>query len=118
MSAAEDSFSVGQRRFAPGTVIIPLSGGVERQAREAAEALGLAAVAVREAPEVARHELDLPRIALVHSWQNTQNEGWVRYAFDRFNVPYTYLSTQQLQDSARLANIDVIVLPYISPNAA
>jgi hypothetical protein len=119
MYAAEDSFSVGQRRFAPGTVIIPLSGGVERQAREAAEALGLAAVTVREAPGggVARHELDLPRIALVHSWQNTQNEGWVRYAFDRFAVPYTYLSTQELRDSASLANIDVIVLPYISNNA-
>jgi hypothetical protein len=67
---------------------------------------------------VARHELDLPRIALVHSWVNTQNEGWVRYAFDRFAIPYTYLSTQHLRDSAALASIDVIVLPYISNDAA
>ena len=53
-------------------------------------------------PPVVRHELDLPRIALVHSWLSTQNEGWVRYAFDVFGIPYTYLSVQQLQNRALL----------------
>jgi hypothetical protein len=74
-------------------------------------------VAVRDVPSVSRHDLDLPRIGLVHSWQNTQNEGWVRYAFDQFGIPYTYLSTQQLRDSARIASLDVLVLPYVSDNA-
>ncbi len=118
--AAEDSFSVGTRRFPAGTLIVPADRGTTgavQQAREAAEALGLAAVSVRDLPAVARHEVDLPRIGLVHSWQNTQNEGWVRYAFDRFAVPYTYLSTQELRDSARLAQLDVLVLPYVSPDA-
>ncbi len=119
MLAAEDSFSVGQRRFDAGTVMIPLSGAATlRDAREAVERLGLTAVTVRELPGVARHELDLPRIALVHSWQNTQNEGWVRYAFDRFEIPYTYLSTLELRDSSALARADVIVLPFISNDAA
>jgi hypothetical protein len=63
---------------------------------------------------VPTHELDLPRIGLVHSWQNTQNEGWVRYAFDRLHIPYAYLSTQALRDSAALAALDVLVLPYIT----
>lgn len=117
MYAAEDSFSVGERGFAPGSVIVPLTTANERQVRDAVENLGLRAASTRDIPSVARHELDLPRIALVHSWQNTQNEGWVRYAFDRFNIPYTYLSTQRLRDSLALANIDVVVLPFISENA-
>ena len=117
MTAAEDSFTVGNRTFPAGTVIVPVSGNSERQVRDAVDSLGLRAVAVRDVPNVARHELDLPRIGLVHSWQNTQNEGWVRYAFDRFSVPYTYLSTQQLRDSSKLAQLDVLVLPYISDNA-
>jgi len=117
MMAAEDSFSVGSRRFAVGTVIIPVSGQTETQVRQAIDSLGLTAVAVRDVPSVARHDLDLPRIGLVHSWQNTQNEGWVRYAFDRLAIPYTYLSTQQLRDSALIAGLDVLVLPYISNNA-
>jgi hypothetical protein len=115
--AARDTFSVGTRRFAPGTFIIPLERGSEAAVRAAIEASGLAAVAVRDVPAVDRHEVDLPRIGLVHSWANTQNEGWVRYAFDRFGIPYTYLSTQQLRDSSLLARLDVLVMPYVSPNA-
>src|SRR5205085_6525123 len=102
MSAAEDSFSVGARGFPAGTVIIPVSGNGARPVLDAITALGLSAVTVDAMPAVARHDLDLPRIALVHSWQNTQNEGWVRYAFDHYAIPYTYLSTQQLADSAHL----------------
>lgn len=118
MYAAEDSFSVGTASYPAGTVIVPLADAtVERTVREAVESLGLAASGVRDVPSVARHELDLPRIGLVHSWQNTQNEGWVRYAFDRFGIPYTYLSTQQLRDSARLAGLDVLVLPHVTDNA-
>jgi hypothetical protein len=66
---------------------------------------------------VARHELDLPRIALVHSWLNTQNEGWVRYAFDVLGIPYSYFSVQQLKDRDLLKRFDVIVFPYVSNNA-
>jgi len=85
--------------------------------RAVVESLGLRAVAVARVPGVPRHELDLPRIGLMHSWTNTQNEGWVRYAFDRLGIPYTYLSTQELRDSALLARVDVLVLPYVSDTA-
>ncbi len=117
MSAAEDTFSVSGRRFAAGTLMVPLGRGAEPRVREAVESLGLFAVSVRELPQVARHDVDLPRIGLVHSWVNTQNEGWVRYTFERFGIPYTYLSTQHLRDSARLAEVDVLVLPYVSGDA-
>jgi hypothetical protein len=117
MSAAEDSFSVGARSFPAGTIIIPVGGNGARPVLDAITALGLSAVTVAAVPSVARHDLDLPRIGLVHSWQNTQNEGWVRYAFDHYAIPYTYLSTQQMADSARLARFDVLFLPYISDNA-
>jgi hypothetical protein len=118
MLAAEDTFSVGERSFAAGTVIVPLgSADRARAVRSAIDTLGLTAVAVTDAPGVRSHELATPRIGIVHSWLNTQNEGWVRYAFDRYGIPYTYLSTQQLRDSARIARFDVLVLPYVSDNA-
>ena len=43
------------------------------------------------------HDIRPPRVALVHSWLETQNEGWVRYAFDQLGVPYTYISDQSLR---------------------
>ena len=120
MYAAEDSFTVDGHGYPAGTVIVPITdagSGGERVVREATESLGLTATIVRDVPVVARHELVLPRIGLVHSWLSTQNEGWVRYVFDHFAIPYTYLSTQQLQDSALLAQFDVLMLPHISGNA-
>ncbi|MEI8283214.1 MAG: hypothetical protein WCG75_12475, partial [Armatimonadota bacterium] len=54
----------------------------------------------------------LGRIALVHTWQNTQNEGWFRMAFDAAGVPYSYISTHDLRDTADLkAKYDVIIFP-------
>ena len=44
------------------------------------------------------HELDIPRIGYVHSWQRTQDEGWVRAALDYYGVPYKYFADQKLRD--------------------
>jgi hypothetical protein len=116
MWASEDTFSLDRRTWGRGTTIVPAEG-IEQRVTQAAESLGLNVVGVRPAPQVARHELDLPRIALVHSWLNTQNEGWVRYAFDVLRIPYTYLSVQQLKNRDLLKQFNVLVLPYVTNNA-
>jgi hypothetical protein len=120
MYAAEDTFTVDGRAYQAGTVIVPVAEAGrdgERPLRDALESLGLTAFATRDVPAVDRHELDLPRLGLVHSWLNTQNEGWVRYALDHFAIPYMYLSTQRLQDSALLSHFDVLLLPYVGGDA-
>ncbi len=54
---------------------------------------------------------DEPRIAIVHTWTNTQDEGWYRLAFDQLGVPYRYVSVHELRDTADLrAKYDVILL--------
>ncbi|MBS1724312.1 MAG: hypothetical protein JSS66_15320 [Armatimonadetes bacterium] len=53
----------------------------------------------------------LGRIALVHTWQSTQDEGWVRMAFDSAGVPYKYVSVHELRDTPDLrSKYDVIIL--------
>jgi hypothetical protein len=116
MFASEDTFSVDRRSFGRGTTIIPGASGIESRIAQAAESLGLNVVGVRTAPQVSRHALDVPRIALVHSWLNTQNEGWVRYAFDVLQIPYTYLSVQQLKNRDLLKQFNVLMLPFVTNN--
>jgi hypothetical protein len=59
-----------------------------------------------------------PRIAYVHTWVGTQDEGWWRMEFDRLKVPYDYISTQVLAKDANLnAKYDVIVFPPVGRNA-
>ena len=118
MFASEDTFNMDGRQWGRGTTIIEINASRDlSRLTQAAESLGLTVVGARAAPRVARHELDLPKIALVHSWLNTQNEGWVRYAFDVLGVPYTYLSVQQLKDRELLKRFNVIMFPFVTNNA-
>jgi hypothetical protein len=53
-----------------------------------------------------------PRIAVVHTWSNTQDEGWARIALDSMGIPYKYVSLHELRDKASLrSQYDVIVIP-------
>ncbi len=53
-----------------------------------------------------------PRIALMHTWLRTQDEGWWRIALDSMGAPYTYISTQDASRDASLGDkYDVIIFP-------
>jgi hypothetical protein len=114
MFAAEDAFKAENRHFSAGTFIIRTEGNpsdLRARLESAASDLGFTAYATAAAPKVDMHELSAPRIALVHSWLNTQNEGWYRIAFDRLQIPYEYISDQKLRSIPDLrARFDVIIL--------
>ncbi len=56
-----------------------------------------------------------PRIALMHTWFSTQDEGWWRLALESMNVPYEYISTQDASSTANLREkYDVILFPPVS----
>ena len=112
VAVADSAFSAGGQNFAAGTFIV--SGG---NARAVVAQLGLKGTAVTQAPTVKSHTLSRPRIAYVHSWLETQNEGWWRFALDQMTVPYTYMSDQALAAAGALDNYDVLVFPHVSGNA-
>ena len=115
MLAAEEPFEAAGRTFAAGAFIIP---GADRAALEAAvKEFGLAAYAVASEPAVKAHELAVPRIGFVHSWSNTQNEGWVRMVFDKYKIPYTYMGDTKLREPDLRRRFDVIVFPHVGGTA-
>ena len=112
MSAAEEDFEAGGKKFVAGSFIIANADRAKLEPQ--LKALGLSAVAVATAPTVKAHDLDIPRIGYVHSWTRTQDEGWVRAALDAYGVPYTYFADQKLKTAANLrASYDVIVYPHV-----
>ncbi len=115
MQAAEDTFDLNGKKFAAGAFIIPNADRAKLE--PSLKELGLSAWAVATAPNVKTHELDVPRIGYVHSWQRTQDEGWVRGAFDVFGVPYTYFADQKLREGNLRAKFDVIIFPHVGGNA-
>ena len=121
MSAAEASFKIGDRQFNAGSFVIKSDGNpadVRQQLDAAAGELGLTALAVDKLPEVRMHSLGVPRIAILHSWTNTQNDGWYRIEFDRLQIPYTYISDQVVRNTANLRDkFDVIIFPPLGGTA-
>jgi hypothetical protein len=73
--------------------------------------LGLQAVELAKAPDVPKHLLDLPRTAMFTTWGSTQDVGWVRYAFDHFEVPYDLIYKERIRKGNLRADYDVIVIP-------
>ena len=113
--AAEDTFKVGGQQYNAGSFIIKTEGNpsdLRTQLDAATTEYGVNAVAVDKAPEVKTHELATPRIAIVHTWTSTQNDGWFRMEFDRLGIPYKYISVHEIRDTQNLrGKYDVILFP-------
>jgi hypothetical protein len=115
MLAAEDGFAQGDVKFAAGTFLVPREGNgadLEETLATACRDFGLVAYGLPALPNVKTHDLPAPKMAILHSWQNTQVEGWFRLAFDKLDIPYYYISVQDVRDEENLrAKYDVIIFP-------
>lgn len=53
----------------------------------------------------------------MHTWLTTQDEGWFRIGFDHLQVPFAYISTQDLAKETNLKNkYDVIIFGPVGRN--
>ena len=106
--AAEEPFEASGHKFNRGSFVVRNIAAADFA--KAAQELGLRAWAVEAAPTVKSHPIRAARIAIMHTWLNTQAEGWWRLEFDRLKIPYTYFSTQTAAKDADLrSKYDVII---------
>ncbi len=121
MSVAENSFKMGAQDFNAGSFIIKTEGNptdLRARLEAAVVELGLNAYGFNDNPAVRTHEIGTPRIAILHTWQNTQNEGWYRIEFDRLRIPYSYISEHTIRDTPNLRErFDVIIFPPVGGTA-
>jgi hypothetical protein len=112
---------------------LPMQMNIETQALRAIkeEAAARRLTLVRDEAE-ARRDLGLParqgaaspianpikrpvRLALYKSWTASMDEGWTRYVFDTFNVPYRTLLDKEAREGNLRAKYDAIILPSMRP---
>jgi hypothetical protein len=72
-------------------------------------------IAPRAIAPVPRVAIDTPRIGLYKSYDASMDEGWTRFVFDTWKVPYTSLVDSVVRNGNLRERFDVIVLPDQSP---
>jgi hypothetical protein len=118
IDVAEEAFEAEGQKFNRGSFII--RGGISAADLSKATAdLGLKAVGLQAAPAVQTHPAKASRVAVLHTWINTQDEGWWRLALDQIAIPYTYMNTQDVAQEANLrSRYDVILFPPVGRGAS
>jgi Zinc carboxypeptidase len=111
VEAAGQEFRHKGRKFPAGSWVIASREGLRPVLEKAAEELALEFVSASSAPEVARHELDLPRLAVLQTWGDTQSPGWVRMILDERKVPYTLIMDEDVRGGKLGERFDVILFP-------
>ena len=92
------------------------------QAKKLAAQFSLDLQATRANPEgigspLRQHEVSLPRVAIYHSWYNTQDEGWARFTFEQRGIPYTSIHKDHLKAGDLRKKFDVILVPRMNGTA-
>ena len=92
---------VGERRLS-----------IVKDGAEVRRDLGLAPATAAAARSPIANPITRPvRLAVYRGWTANIDEGWTRYVFDTFNVPYDSLRDADIRRGALRARYDVIILP-------
>jgi hypothetical protein len=102
LEIAEQEFSAGGEDYPAGSWILPAQDGLREELQKVASGLALTFRGARRAPDVPRHEAPLPRVAVWHTWDDTESVGWIRHTLDQQKIPYDYVR----DDDIRAGNLD------------
>lgn len=112
VDAAEVPFTSGGITYPAGSWIVSPKDGLRAALDAVAAELGLDFATAAAAPSVKRHALDLPRLGVLQTWNDTQGAGWVRMVLDEEKVPYTLVLDEDVRKGDLLSRFDVLLFPH------
>ncbi|HEX5520074.1 MAG TPA: M14 metallopeptidase family protein, partial [Longimicrobiaceae bacterium] len=114
VSFAAAPFSAGGQQWPAGTPVVSGAADLPQRAATWARELGLRAAAL-DAPPAGR-TLERLRVALYKPWTASMDEGWTRFVFEQWGVPFDTIANPVVQAGDLAARYDVIVVPAIGYN--
>jgi len=112
IEVAETSFTHDGADYPAGSWILGPQDGLRAALGEVAAELPLDFSSAASAPDVSRHALDLPRLAVMDTWNDTENAGWLRMWLDQSGFPYAYIGDDRIKAGEIEKDFDVIVYPH------
>ncbi|HSD69902.1 MAG TPA: M14 family zinc carboxypeptidase [Woeseiaceae bacterium] len=106
---AEQAFKSGGEDYPSGSWILPAQDGLQDALDDVAAEFALVFRGVRREPDVRRHASPLPRVAVWHTWEDTESVGWIRYSLDQRNIPYAHIRDDDIRAGALRERYDIIL---------
>jgi len=106
---AEKSFKSGAVDYPAGSWILAEQKGLAKALDETAAELAVDFESSSAVPDVPRHESKLARLAVWHTWADTESVGWVRYVLDREKIPYSYIRDDDIRAGRLRERYDIIL---------
>ena len=89
----------------------------QEQATKMATQFGLDMQATTTSSVSKQHLVNLPRVAIYHTWNSTQDAGWARYTFEQLGIPYSSIHKDDLKKGGLRKRFDVILIPRVGGSA-
>lgn len=121
ISRSKDCLKGKNSAAAAGSFIIKNSPQIQKVLPSLLEKWHLTAYSIENVNNIAKSSLKNPRIGLYQSWRASMDEGWTRYVFDDFGIPYTSLHNKDFKGTKKKKvnlkqKFDVIVFADESPD--
>jgi hypothetical protein len=107
-------------KAAAGSFIIKNTPQVQKTIPGLLDKWHLTAYGIENTADISKVPLKNPRIGIYQSWRSNMDEGWTRYVFDDFEIPFTTLHNKDFKASKNKkvdlkAKFDVIVFADENP---
>ncbi|HZI94581.1 MAG TPA: M14 family zinc carboxypeptidase [Patescibacteria group bacterium] len=106
---AEKAFESDGATYPAGSWILPAQDGLRGALDGVATELSLDFAGAGGAPGVAHHDAPIPRLAVWHTWADTESVGWVRYALDHEKIPYAYIRDEEIRAGGLRDKYDIVL---------
>ncbi len=115
VSRATETLDANGMRVAPGAFVIKGGGKRDALVAKIAKAESVTVASVGAAPKGPLSKLTTPRVGLYKSHVATAEEGWARFVFDDYGLPYETLLDADVRQGDLRDRFDVILLPHQKP---
>ena len=109
---AEKAFKSGDKDYPAGSWILSDQKGLTDALKRTAAELAVDFESAPSLPDVPRHESKVPRLAVWHTWADTEAVGWIRYVLDREKVPYMYIRDEDIRAGRLHERFDIILFGH------
>src|SRR5205823_8948296 len=108
---AAKPFSVKNKAYSAGTMIVHGGGGIETKLQTIARELSVNFIAVNDRLNVQAYKLIPPRIGLYKSHVASMDEGWTRLIFETYEFPFANILDKDIRAGGLRSKYNVIIIP-------